>query len=266
MPEEANMKANDLIIFYNYLNYFVEINFAKKNFNQCIEILGKIQGYLLVADKKNYNEYFQIFIELKYVELLKILLENQIKDISYAILKTICFLTLNIENENLIKEIYSSKIINNVISIKFKIEDEFNEFLINFMKSLTLKLNKDNISYFYNYEINDFPLLTTAFGDIIVWEDNAYFFIIQYRYNNFSSLARGFKVFEKLLGETDYFFRKAKAKNFKEALQLLVAPAYDECFGYVPLLYLGGSEKPENLQKVKLREHLEIMFQIQGGI
>ena len=162
MPEEANMKANDLIIFYNYLNYFVEINFAKKNFNQCIEILGKIQGYLLVADKKNYNEYFQIFIELKYVELLKILLENQIKDISYAILKTICFLTLNIENENLIKEIYSSKIINNVISIKFKIEDEFNEFLINFMKSLTLKLNKDNISYFYNYEINDFPLLTTA--------------------------------------------------------------------------------------------------------
>ncbi len=138
-----------------------------------------------------------------------------------------------------------------------------------FLKGFLRIINPDDYIDFTQksyFEKKSIPLLTTAFGDIIVWEDNAYFFIIQYRYNNFSSLARGFKVFEKLLGETDYFFRKAKAKNFKEALQLLGAPAYDECFGYVPLLSLGGSEKPENLQKVKLREHLEIMFQMQGGI
>ena len=49
-------------------------------------------------------------------------------------------------------------------------------------------------------------------------------------------------------------------------MQLLGVPAYDECFGYVPLLSLGGSEKPENLQKVKLREHLELMYQMQGSI
>jgi len=116
------------------------------------------------------------------------------------------------------------------------------------------------------FEKNSIPLLVTALGDIIVWEDNAYFFILQYRYNNFSSLARGFKVFEKLLDEPEYFFRKVQAKNFNEALQLLGVPAYDECFGYVPLLSLGGSEKPENLQKVKLREHLELMYQMQGSI
>ena len=116
------------------------------------------------------------------------------------------------------------------------------------------------------FEKSAIPLLATALGDIVVWEDNAYFFILQYRYNNFSSLARGFKVFEKLLDETEYFFKKVQAKNFNEALQLLGVPAYDECFGYVPLLSLGGSEKPENLQKVKLREHLEIMYQAQGGI
>ena len=162
MPVENKMEVNHLIIFHNNLSYFIEINFAKKHSNQCIEILGKIQGYLLVADKKKYNEYFDKFIELKFFELFKILLEIKIKDISYGILKTICFLTLNLENENFIKEIYSSKIIENVISIKFNYDDELNEFLINFMKSLTLKLNKDNISYFYNYEINDFPLLTIA--------------------------------------------------------------------------------------------------------
>ena len=34
---------------------------------------------------------------------------------------------------------------------------------------------------------------------------------------------------------------------------------FDECFGYVPLLQLGGSEKVENLKKVKIKEHLELI-------
>ena len=31
---------------------------------------------------------------------------------------------------------------------------------------------------------------------------------------------------------------------------------FDECYGYVPLLGLGGSEKVDNLQKVKIKEHI----------
>jgi hypothetical protein len=34
----------------------------------------------------------------------------------------------------------------------------------------------------------------------------------------------------------------------------------------VPALALGGSEKVENIQKVKLREHLSILSQIVGVI
>ncbi|MGG7176996.1 T6SS immunity protein Tdi1 domain-containing protein [Clostridium paraputrificum] len=41
---------------------------------------------------------------------------------------------------------------------------------------------------------------------------------------------------------------------------------FDECFGYVPLLGLGGSEKVENLQKVKIKEHIELITQIVGKI
>ncbi|MBP1995846.1 hypothetical protein J2Z66_007488 [Paenibacillus eucommiae] len=36
---------------------------------------------------------------------------------------------------------------------------------------------------------------------------------------------------------------------------------FDESFGYVPLLGLGGAEKVENLQKVKLKEHTSIVAQ-----
>ncbi|MBO7317026.1 MAG: DUF1851 domain-containing protein [Paludibacteraceae bacterium] len=141
----------------------------------------------------------------------------------------------------------------------------FGSFLNGFLKLI----NPDDYSDFVKksyFEKNCIPLLITALGDIIVWEENAYFFIIQYRYNNFSALARGYRVFAKLLEETGYFYEKANLKNIKEALNMLGTVSYDECYGYVPLLSLGGAEKPENLQKVKLREHLELMYQVQGEI
>ena len=141
----------------------------------------------------------------------------------------------------------------------------FGSFLNGFLKLI----NPDDYSDFVKksyFEKNCIPLLITALGDIIVWEENAYFFIIQYRYNNFSALARGYRVFAKLLEETGYFYEKANLKNIKEALNMLGTVSYDECYGYVPLLSLGGAEKPENLRKVKLREHLELMYQVQGEI
>ena len=141
----------------------------------------------------------------------------------------------------------------------------FGSFLNGFLKLI----NPDDYSDFVKksyFEKNCIPLLITALGDIIVWEENAYFFIIQYRYNNFSALARGYRVFAKLLEETGYFYEKANLKNIKEALNMLGTVSYDECYGYVPLLSLGGAEKPENLRKVKLREYLELMYQVQGSI
>lgn len=117
------------------------------------------------------------------------------------------------------------------------------------------------------FEKNCIPLLITALGDIIVWEREKYLCTIFYRYNDFDCVDTD---------ECDFFFddildadfqkNDLKMKNFKEALQMLGSPAYDECYGYFPLLSLGGAEKPENLKKVKLREHLELMYQMQGGI
>jgi hypothetical protein len=56
------------------------------------------------------------------------------------------------------------------------------------------------------------------------------------------------------------------AHQFLSALERLGYCAYDECYGYFPALALGGSEKVENLQKVKLREHLSLLFQMVGVI
>ena len=41
---------------------------------------------------------------------------------------------------------------------------------------------------------------------------------------------------------------------------------YDECFGYVPILALGGKESVNNLKKVKIREHIALITELAGGI
>ena len=106
MPDEEKMNVDDLTIFYQYLFNFVDSDFSKKHYEQCIEVLGKIQGYLLVSDKKKNELFFDKFSELCYLDLFKNLVEINNRDISYGILKTICFLTTNIENENFIKKLY----------------------------------------------------------------------------------------------------------------------------------------------------------------
>ena len=53
---------------------------------------------------------------------------------------------------------------------------------------------------------------------------------------------------------------------YPEAVAAYGEPAYDECFGYVPLLVLGGPQRVENLQEVKLIEHIALITDFAGVI
>ncbi|MBC6972253.1 DUF1851 domain-containing protein [Bacillus sp. Xin] len=65
----------------------------------------------------------------------------------------------------------------------------------------------------------------------------------------------------------DYFLERVLDWNpYQEAKDRYGELAFDECFGYTPLLGLGGSEKVENLQKVKLIEHIYLITQFMGPI
>lgn len=79
-------------------------------------------------------------------------------------------------------------------------------------------------------------------------------------------LAKSFKRFMQNLGD-DYFLEKYfQVPQYTEAVNKLGNLEQDECFGYVPLLGLGGSEKVDNLDKVKIREHIELISQMVGKI
>jgi hypothetical protein len=54
--------------------------------------------------------------------------------------------------------------------------------------------------------------------------------------------------------------------NYPAAKEKLGELEYDECYGYVPLLELGGAEKIDNLQRVKIKEHISLIAQTVGKI
>ena len=108
--------------------------------------------------------------------------------------------------------------------------------------------------------------MTTAFGDIITLEKGEYIGIVKYKNGNFVIAVDGFDLFIQNLTD-DYFIKKyLQIPQYEEAVKRLGKLKQDECFGYVPLLGLGGSEKVENLSKVNTRVHIEIITQLVGRI
>jgi hypothetical protein len=53
-------------------------------------------------------------------------------------------------------------------------------------------------------------------------------------------------------------------KHYPKAVEMYGPLAYDECFGYVPLLGLGGSEQVKNPQKVKIKEQIMLITALLG--
>lgn len=119
-------------------------------------------------------------------------------------------------------------------------------------------------SYFLANE--SIPIMATAFGDIITWEKDRYVGIVEYRYGENDVMESGFKYFlmDLEFGELDGEY--LKIKKYNAAVKKYGEPAYDECFGYVPLLALGGKESVNNLKKVKIREHIALITEMAGGI
>lgn len=110
------------------------------------------------------------------------------------------------------------------------------------------------------------PFLATAFGDLIIWEDNKYVVIVKYRYGERSVIESGFDFFmdDILFGVLDEKY--LSIKQYDAAVKKYGELEYDECFGYVPLLALGGKESVDNLKKVKMKEHIELIYSMVGGI
>ena len=117
---------------------------------------------------------------------------------------------------------------------------------------------------------NTTVLFATGMGDLIVWEyvdeDISSVILVSYRRGYSSIILASFRNFFRVLNEESFRKRKLKWDPYLQAREKYGEPAYDECFGYVPLLGLGGKDTVDNLKKVKLKEHIYIINDLVGPV
>ncbi|WP_152846709.1 T6SS immunity protein Tdi1 domain-containing protein [Bacillus paralicheniformis] len=110
------------------------------------------------------------------------------------------------------------------------------------------------------------PLFATSMGDILVWEKQRYLNLLNFRKNKVDVISAGFDFFFEDLNDKSFLDEELDWNPYPEAIKRYGEPSFDECFGYVPLLGLGGAEKVENMKKVKLIEHIYLITQFMGPI
>ena len=165
--------------------------------------------------------------------------------------------------EELIKE-YVDKL--PIELITFWKEYGFGTFYDGYLKAINPNEYKELIEKSYFQGEVSIPIFATAFGDLITWEKNQFAGIVKYRYGENDVVSDGFDFFfdDVTDGELDEEF--LSIKQYKAATKKLGSLEYDECFGYVPLLALGGKESVSNLKKVKIIEHITLITEMTGEV
>lgn len=153
--------------------------------------------------------------------------------------------------------------------IEFWQEYGFGIYMNGYLKIVNPEIYQPILNEGYNTENNkEIVFAVTGLGDFIVWVGDA-IRLVDFRHGNYSIIESGDDMswfFDMDLTEDGYVLDHFKNKNYSPAKVRLGALEFNECYGYVPLLGIGGYEKAENLQKVKLREHISMIAQMLGKI
>ena len=158
------INVDNLIEMYNCLK---EIN-AKNKYNkykdEMKDLIQLIMDYLIFGDKKNDQSLFETFCEQDFMKEFIIASKSQNDEILLQIIKSMSALILTIVNKRSLFYIFSNNFINQIITndIIQESNEDFLSFYVNFLKSLSMKIDTNTIQLFYQKEKNSFPLLENA--------------------------------------------------------------------------------------------------------
>lgn len=110
------------------------------------------------------------------------------------------------------------------------------------------------------------PFMLTAFGDIVVYKEDGYIGMIQYQKHDSAIIGKKTSLFIRLLEEASFRKKYFDIGLYQEAVQKFGELKEEECFGFVPLLALGGKENVEHLQKVNVKVQIELITKFIGKI
>jgi len=148
---------------YLYSVLYKNQTVTENNKGLLVETLRSIAEILIWGDQ-NDSSVFDFFLERNMLSFfLKIMNQKCGSYVCVQLLQTLNILFENIRNETSIYYLLSNNHVNSIIVHKFDFSDEeVMAYYISFLKTLSFRLNKHTIHFFYNEHTNDFPLYTEA--------------------------------------------------------------------------------------------------------
>ncbi len=136
---------------------------TENNKDLLIETLRSISEILIWGDQ-NDSTVFDFFLEKSMITFfLHYMKQKHGRYICVQLLQTLNILFENIRNETSLYFLLSNNHINNIIFHKFDFSDEeVMAYYISFLKTLSLKLNRHSIHFFFNERQSEFPLFVEA--------------------------------------------------------------------------------------------------------
>jgi len=134
------------------------------NKNLLVETLRSIAEILIWGDQ-NDSSVFDFFLERNMLSFFLKIMDQKTGNnfVCVQLLQTLNILFENIRNETSIYYLLSNNHVNSIIIHKFDFSDEeVMAYYISFLKTLSFRLNKHTIHFFYNEHTHDFPLYTEA--------------------------------------------------------------------------------------------------------
>ena len=161
---EKNATPDNMEIIFQELSSLSENESKlKSNITETCKLISLIGTYLVKGEAINTTESQLIFDTFCAKDFMKLLLKYSSFDIyaiNLEIIKTFSFLMINIKNNVYLYYFFSKNLLNGIINKDYsRYDEDFLSYYINFLKSLSLRLDEVSVHLFYDERKNSFPII-----------------------------------------------------------------------------------------------------------
>ena len=164
---EKNANPKNMKIIYKELSSLSNnITKLKKNLAEACKLINLISIFLVKGEGLDTTEsqlIFDTFCDLDFMSILVKYSSFDIYEINLEIINTFSFLMINIKSNTYLYYFFSNNLLNKIINKDYsKYDQEFLSYYVNFLKTLSLRLDDVSVQLFYIEKANNFPIIENA--------------------------------------------------------------------------------------------------------
>ena len=161
---EKNANPKNMETIYKELSSLANNDIKlKKNIKEACKLINLIGTFLVKGEGLNTTEsqlIFDTFCDLDFMSLLLKYSSFDNYEINLEIITTFSFLMINIKSTVYLYYFFSKNLLNKIINKDYlKYDEEFLSYYVNFLKSLSLRLDEVSVQLFYIEKTNNFPII-----------------------------------------------------------------------------------------------------------